>query len=89
MSEEEDSEETREIEYERYFTREEVADHLEVVVDRLRSGESLTLTVGEESMEVTPGEYIELEVEYEESEDDRELEFELEWTERADDLEIS
>lgn len=86
MSDEDDA---RRLEYEQHLTREEVADYLEAVVDGLRGGESIDLTIGGESAEISPGEHIEFEVEYEKYGDERELEFELEWTEQGGELEIS
>jgi amphi-Trp domain-containing protein len=86
--EEHEESESREIEFERNLSREEVADHFEAVADGLRDG-SLSLTFTEETVELSPSERIEFEAEYEEDGDERELEFELEWSEREEAFEIS
>ncbi|WP_245550111.1 amphi-Trp domain-containing protein [Halopiger xanaduensis] len=46
------------------------------------------MTIGDETVDLEPPEYMNFEVEYEEEGDTRELEFELEWEERTEDLEI-
>lgn len=88
MSDDHEDSDTREIEHEQNLSREEVADYLESVVEGLRGDESLSLTIGDETVEVSPADRIEFEVEYEQEGDERELEFELEWTEGGGELEV-
>lgn len=88
MSDDHEDPDTREIEHEQHLSREEVAGYLESVVEGLRGEGSLSLTIGDETVEVSPAERVEFEVEYEQDGDERELEFELEWTESSGELEV-
>ncbi|RKD88062.1 amphi-Trp domain-containing protein [Halopiger aswanensis] len=87
-ADEEEESEGRELEYEHYHAREEVVAHLESFLEGFREGDTVSLTIGEETIELEPPEHLNFEVEYEEEDDTRELEFELEWEERTEDLEI-
>ncbi len=74
--------------------RDAVADYLQQVVDRLRSGEQLTLHDGENDVTLDVPDRVEFEVQVEEeSSGEMSLEFELEWNgaheDTTDTLEIS
>lgn len=88
MTSDNDEHDEQEVEFEHHLPREEVAKHLQAFAQSLESGKSVSLTVGDETVEFTPPEYLEFEVEYEEYGDEREVEFELEWTVQEDGLEI-
>lgn len=78
----------RELEDERVLPREEVTAHLDSFLEAFRDGETVTMTIGGETVEFDPPEHLRFELEYEEAGDERELEFELEWQVHEDDLEI-
>lgn len=84
-----DEHEERAVEFEHHFTREEVAEYLGAFTEGLEGGQTITLSIGDESVEFAPPEHFSFEVEYEEDGDEREVEFELEWEVREADLEIS
>lgn len=86
--EEEMESEGQELEYERYHAREDVVAHLESFLEEFREGESVSLTIGDETVDIEPPEHMNFEVEYEEEGDVRELEFELEWEAPTEELEI-
>lgn len=86
--EEEEPEESREVEYEHYLSREEVLEHFDAFLDGLREGETVSMTIGDETVEIDVPEHMNFELEYEEYGDERELEFELEWEVRSEDLDI-
>jgi amphi-Trp domain-containing protein len=75
-------------ESERRTSRDEVAEYLRTVADRLDAGEGVTLSAGDESVTLDPPAEVEFEVkaEREGAAGHRELsvEFELEWPEDAD-----
>ncbi|ELZ76275.1 hypothetical protein C454_18299 [Haloferax gibbonsii ATCC 33959] len=74
-------------EFESDIERVAVAQYLRTIADRLESGESFSLTSGEQSVTLTPPEQIEFEIEVEQetskSEHNTEIEMELqlEWEE--------
>jgi amphi-Trp domain-containing protein len=75
---------------ERMQTRGEIAGYLRTVADSLESGESITLSAGDQSITIDPPGSLEFEVEVErEGPTDRpgelSLELELEWDEDAAD----
>ncbi|MDQ2051541.1 amphi-Trp domain-containing protein [Natronolimnohabitans sp. A-GB9] len=80
--------EGRDVEFEHYLSREEVTDHFESFLEGFREGETVTMTIGDETIEIDPPEHLGFELEYEEDGDDRELEFELEWQVKSDELDI-
>ena len=88
MSKENGDPEEREVEFKHQLPREEVVEYLQAFTEGLEGGETITLSVGDESVEFAPAEYLGFEVEYEEKGDDREVEFELNWTVQKDELEI-
>lgn len=53
-----------------------------------KGAETITLSVGDESVEFAPPEYLGFEVEYEKEGDKREVEFEFKWTVQEDELNI-
>ena len=78
----------REVEFEQYLAREDVTAHLESFLDGFRSGETVTMTIGDETVEFEPPAHLQFEIEYEEDDDEREVEIELEWRVQDEDLEI-
>ncbi len=83
-----DEPDAHEVEFEHYLTREEVTTHLESFLEGFRGGETVTMTIGEETVEFEPPEHLQFELEYEEEGDEREIEIELEWRIQDEDLEI-
>ena len=77
MSQENGDSEKREVEFEHPLPREEVVEYLQAFTDGLEGGETITLSVGDESVEFAPPEHLGFEVEYEEEENEREVEFEF------------
>lgn len=84
------SEDEIELEWERDRSRSEVADLLTSFADGLREGETVTVALGDKTIEVHPPETVEFEIELEDEPEDggveRSVEFELEWM-RTDDEE--
>jgi len=87
-AESDDETDDREVEFEHYLARDEVTEHLESFLEGFRSGETVTMTIGEETVEFEPPEHLHFEMEYEEDDDEREVEIELEWRIQRDDLDI-
>lgn len=65
-------------------TRAEVADHLESIAERLRSGDELALDLGDETIAIRPPESLSYEIEIEDERVDgdveREVEFQFNYT---------
>ena len=88
MSQENGDHKEREVEFEHLLSREEVVEYLQAFTEGLEGGETITLSVGDESVEFAPPEYLGFEVEYEKEGDKREVEFEFKWTVQEDELNI-
>ena len=75
-------------ESERSQSREEIAETLHAVADKLAAGESITLTAGDQSVDLDPPARPEFEIKAErETEGDEvelSVEFEIEWTPGGD-----
>jgi len=75
-------------ESERTQSRAEIAETLRAVADKLDAGESITLSAGEQSIELDPAERPEFEIKAEREtggEEELSVEFEIEWTPGASD----
>lgn len=79
---------SEEVEFEQYLARDDVATHLEAFVEGLQDGGEITVTMGDSTVEITPPEHLEFEVEIEEEEDEQSVEFELEWKQPDEELTI-
>ena len=71
-------------ESERPQSREEIAETLRAVADKLAAGESITLSAGDQSVDLDPSARPEFEIkaerEREADEEELSVEFEIEWT---------
>jgi len=85
---------SREIEFERDTSRDEVANQLEAFADHLRGDEPIRMTIEERSFTVDPPDTVEFEIEVEDEgetigEDvERSIELEIEWETREDEAEL-
>ena len=80
-------------ESERRHSREEIADYLRTVADRLEGDGRLTFQAGDESVDLAvpdrPTFEVKAEREVEGSATELSVEFELEWDENGDDVDLS
>ncbi|MCL9813343.1 amphi-Trp domain-containing protein [Natranaeroarchaeum aerophilus] len=85
---------SREIEFERDTSRDEVANQLEAFAERLRGDEPIRITIEERSFTVDPPETVEFEIEVDDEgetigEDvERSIELEIEWETREGEEEL-
>jgi amphi-Trp domain-containing protein len=73
------------VEMEQDMSRDDAAERIQEIVDKLRDGDTISLKSGENSITLDVPDQVELEIEVEEEDDEMSLEIELEWGKDASD----